>query len=116
MLNKEHPSASVEMNGYQIDIKLDEIFGNAAEHGFGLVIAIGPNEFLGAGSAFRVSFTPKSPGAPHAGIGYIEEGTFSDGIWLPGRRLNGDENDQGHFWRFAPQRVAIERVMVYRAE
>jgi hypothetical protein len=116
LLDKDHPSASAEMNGYEVEIKLDEIFGHAADHGFGLVTAMGPSEFLGAGSGFRVSFTPKSPGAPHAGIAYIEEGTFSEETWLPGRRLNGDENDQGKFWRFAPQRVAIERAVVYRAE
>jgi hypothetical protein len=116
VLDKDHPSASVEMNGYQVDIQLDEIFGEAAHHGFGLVMAMGPNEFLGAGSGFRVSFIAKSPGAPHAGIGSIEEGTFEEGTWLPGRRLNGDENDQGKFWRFTPQRITIEKVTVYRAE
>ncbi len=115
-LNKEHPSVSVKLGGYQLDIRLDEIFGNASEHGFGLVMATGPNEFLGVGSGFRVSFTPQSAGAPHAGIGYIEEGTFSSGVWVPGRRLNGDENDQGKFWRFAPRRIAIERTVVYRVQ
>jgi hypothetical protein len=44
----------------------------------------------------------------------VEEGTFADGNWTPGRRLNGDENDQGKFWRFAPQGVEIEKVSVYR--
>jgi beta-galactosidase GanA len=116
LLNKEHPSTSVEMNGYQLEIKLDEIFGSAAENGYGLVIATGPNEFLGAGRGFRVSFTAKSGGAAAAGIGYIEEGRFSDETWIPGRRLNGDENDQGRFWRFAPQRINIEKVVVYRFE
>jgi len=116
LLDKEHPATSMEMNGYRLDISLDEIFGSVAGKGYGLVIATGPDEFLGAGSGFRVSFVPKSPGPPHAGIGYVEEGTFSDGRWTPGRRLNGDENDQGKFWRFSPQRINIEKVIVYRAE
>jgi beta-galactosidase GanA len=116
LLDKDHPSTSVEMNGYQVEISLDEIFGSKAEQGYGLVMATAPNEFLGIGRGFRVSFTAKTPGPSYTGIGYVEEGTFSNGSWIPGRRLNGDENDQGKFWRFAPQRINTERVVVYRAE
>ncbi len=116
LLDKEHPSTSVDMNGYRLTISLDSIFGSEASKGYGLIIATGPNEFLGAGNGFRVSFVPQSAGPPHAGIGSIDEGTFSDGAWLPGRRLNGDENDQGKFWRFAPRRINIEKVTVYRFE
>jgi beta-galactosidase GanA len=116
VLDRTHSSASAVLNGYQLNITLDEIFGSHAEKGFGLIIATGPNEFLGAGSGFRVSFTPRSSGAPHAGIGYIEEGKFANGTWTPGRRLNGDENDQGHFWRFSPQKINIEKAVVYRFE
>jgi beta-galactosidase GanA len=114
LLDKEHPSASAELNGYQLNISLDRIFGGTAEKGYGLVIATGPNEFIGAGTGFRVSFSAKTPGPQHAGIGYVEEGAFSGGNWKPGRRLNGDENDQGNFWRFSPQRINIEKVLVYR--
>jgi hypothetical protein len=116
LLNKDHPSVSVEMNGYELEISLDQIFGSKAEKGFGLVMATGPDEFLGAGSGFRVAFKPKSAGPTHAGIGYVEEGTFSAGNWISGRRLNGDENDQGNFWRFSSRGVNIEKVVVYRAE
>ncbi len=114
LLDKEHPQATFELNGYQLEVSLDRIFGNEAKTGYGLVIATGPNEFLGAGSGFRVSFLPKEAGRAHAGIASIEEGTFSHGTWIPGRRLNGDENDQGRFWRFAPQRINMEKVRVYR--
>jgi hypothetical protein len=116
LLDKDHPSTSVELNGYDLTVSLDEIFGSKAEQGFGLIIAEGPNQFLGAGRGFRVAFSPRSAGAPHAGVGYIEEGSFSKETWVPGRRLNGDENDQGHYWRFAPQRINIEKVVVYRFE
>jgi beta-galactosidase GanA len=114
VLDKSHPSASAELGGYHLDISLDRIFGGQASQGFGLIIATGPNEFLGAGSGFRVKFTPASPGAPNAGIGSIVEGTYSNNNWIPGRQLNGDESDQGQYWRFAPQSTEIERVTVYR--
>jgi beta-galactosidase GanA len=116
LLDQANPNALVDMNGYQLNISLDEIFGSRAKQGYGLIIATGPNEFVGAGSGFRVSFVPRSAGAARAGIGYVEEGTFSDGKWTPGRRLNGDENDQGKVWRFAQQGVEIEKVSVYRFE
>ncbi|MBV9156649.1 MAG: DUF5597 domain-containing protein [Acidobacteriaceae bacterium] len=112
--SKQHPSVSGELGGYQLGISLDEIFGSGAERGYGLVMATAPNEFLGAGSGFRVSFSPKTSGPSHAGIGYVEEGSFVDGAWKSGRRLNGDENDQGRFWRFAPQKINIEKVTLYR--
>jgi beta-galactosidase GanA len=116
LLDKGHPSISTVMDGYLVTVSLDEIFGSGADKGFGLIIATGPNEFLGAGKGFRVKFEPRSPGQPHAGIGYVEEGKFSDGTWVRGRRLNGDENDQGHYWRFSPQRINIEKAVVYRFE
>ena len=46
----------------------------------------------------------------------LDEGTFEDGKWLPGRRLNGDENDQGGYWRFDPRKVSTEKVKLYRYE
>jgi hypothetical protein len=114
LLDRGHPRTNFELNGYQLQLSLDEIFGAEATRGYGLIIATGPDEFLGAGSGFRVSFSPKTAGPIHAGIGYIEEGTFSGETWKPGRRLNGDENDQGRFWRFAPQRINVEKAVVYR--
>ena len=116
VLDKGHPSVSAVMNGYLVTISLDEIFGSGANKGFGLIMATGANEFTGAGEGFRVKFEPRSPGVQHAGIGYVEEGKFSDGTWVPGRRLNGDENDQGHYWRFSPQQINIEKAVVYRFE
>ena len=43
------------------------------------------------------------------GIAAIDEGTFDDGKWVAGRRLNGDENEQGVSWRFDPRQERIER-------
>jgi beta-galactosidase GanA len=116
LLDKEHPTVTREIGDYRLDISLDEIFGARAEIGYGLIVAAGPNEFVGAGSGFRVEFHPLTPGPALAGIGSVDEGTYRGGKWIPGRRLNGDENDQGGRWRFAPQGVNIERCIVYRYE
>jgi hypothetical protein len=50
------------------------------------------------------------------GIAAVDEGKFVDGKWVAGRRLNGDENDQGAYWRFDPHQEQIEKVALYRFE
>jgi beta-galactosidase GanA len=115
LLDKDHTTVTREIGDYQLEISLDNIFGSQANSGYGLVMAVGPNEFVGAGSGFRVAFRSKAPGTL-VGIGSVDEGTYRDGKWIPGRRLNGDEDDQGQNWRFSPQGLNIERCTVYRYE
>ena len=50
-----------QLGGYELEIGLDEIFGFKAEIGYGLIIAIGPDTFVGAGSGFRVVFRAIRP-------------------------------------------------------
>ena len=116
ILNKENPSITRELGGYDLEISLDSIFGSNAEASYGMVIAAGPDEFIGAGSGFRIRFKPETPGPAFAGIGSVDEGTFQKGLWMPGRRLNGDENDQGRYWRFDTNAVQIEKCIVCRWE
>jgi hypothetical protein len=87
-------------------------------HSGALFIALGPDEYLAAGSgAVEVTFSPNTPGPPTAGILSIDEGTYVDGRWVPGRRLNGDENGQGKFLRIGggtSRNGSIQRVKLYR--
>ncbi len=113
-LTKEHPAVEFVMNGYLIQVSLDEIFGAHAEAGYGLIIATGQNDFFGAGKGFRVKITPRFPNQFHLGFASIDEGKFEDGKWIPGRRLNGDETDQGAYWRFDSRSLHIEKATLYR--
>jgi beta-galactosidase GanA len=61
-----------------------------------------------------VSFTARA--GLHAGIAAVDEGSFADGKWVPGRQLNGDENDQGKAWRFDSKQIRTEKVTLYRYE
>ena len=115
-LTKEHPSVEFSVNGYAVQVSLDEIFGNHSENGTGMIIATGQNEFLGVGKGFRVLITPRSPSTFRLGYASIDEGTYLHGRWIPGRRLNGDENDQGSYWRFDSQSIKIEKAVLYRYE
>jgi hypothetical protein len=112
-LTKEHPSVEFSMNGYRVHVTLDEIFGNHSEKAFGLIIATGQDEFLGVGKGFRVLISALSWSPFKLGYASIDEGTYEDGKWRPGRRLNGDENDQGNYWRFDPHSIKIEKAVLY---
>jgi Domain of unknown function (DUF5597)/Beta-galactosidase len=116
VLTTEHPSVEFTINGYSVLVSLDEIFGNHTENGAGLIVATGQNEFLGVGKGFRVLITPRSPSPFKLGYASIDEGTFQDGRWIAGRRLNGDESDQGSYWRFDSRAIKIEKAVLYRFE
>ena len=61
-------------------------------------------------------FKPANPGSTKVGVGTVDEGVYHDGKWIPGRRLNGDETDQGRAWRFNSWALQIERCTTYRCE
>jgi hypothetical protein len=82
------------------------------ESGFGLVMADGKDGFLGVGKGVRITFVPR--GSFHAGIAAVDEGEFQGSKWVPGRRLNGDEDEQGVAWRFDATQIKTEKVSLYR--
>jgi len=98
-----------------------------------ILIQTAPDEYIIAGSGVKVAFSPDTPGPPLAGIGTVEEGTFVNGRWVPGRQLAGDDTDQGNyvslwgFWKSAgwpgdatlgknmyQRDLSIQRVTLYR--
>jgi len=116
ILDRQHPAAEFTIGAYVVHVSLDSIFGSHTESGYGLVMSTGPDEFLGVGKGFRVLFTAPAQSKTKPGIASIDEGAFEDGKWVPGRRLNGDENDQGAYWRFDPRKVSTEKVKLYSFE
>lgn len=113
LLSKDKPAVDFAMHGMTLHVSLDEIFGRHAESGYGMILEEAPGQFLGVGKGFRVSFSPVDPAAPQVGLAAVEEGRFQGGVWIPGRRLNGDEDDQGGFWRFDSRSLHIERATLY---
>ena len=93
----------------------------------GIFIAAGPDEYYVAGLGIDITFAPNTPGPPLAGLATVEEGSFVDGRWIPGRMLAGDSTDEGQCIRISwppgswvpeyRQRAspdAIQRVTLYR--
>jgi beta-galactosidase GanA len=100
LLDEERPSVTRELGGYELEISLDLGFDYTSKSGYGLIIADGPDTFIGAGFGFRVAFRPAAGAPGQVGLIAVDEGEFRNGQWIPGRRLNGDENWQGGWWRF----------------
>ena len=113
VLTRSHPAVDFVMHGITVHVSLDEIFGYHADSGYGMILEEQPGQFLGAGKGFRVSFTPREGTAAPLWIKSIDEGRFLNGAWVPGRRLNGDETDQGANWRFDDRQLHIERATIY---
>lgn len=80
----------------------------------GLVIALGADEYLFAGTGLTVTFDAAEPVAQQVGLLSVDEGNFVNGQWLAGRRLNGDQTHQGRHLRLAPGKFGIQRVKLYR--
>ena len=77
-----------------------------------ILISIGPDEYFIVGNSLNVTFSPNGPGPEQVGLGTVEEGSFVDGKWVPGRRLAGDDTEQG-----ATSSVRVSgalRVTLYR--
>ena len=80
----------------------------------GLFISTGPDDFVVVGRAMNVYFSSATKPADNVGLGMVEEGVYSDGRWVPGRRLNGDETPEWKALRFPAERYSIQHVKLYR--
>jgi beta-galactosidase GanA len=97
-----------------VDTQSPKAQQHTSSHG-GLIIQIGPEEYLIAGRGMIVTVQPVGEGPPLAGIDSAWEGTFdAHGTWVPGRLLNGDQTHQGRHIRLAPSAFQIQRVRFYR--
>jgi len=81
------PVQKFELGDYAIEARLDR--GEKTIAG-GIIIQTGPQEFIVAGSAMDLYFTPKDT-SMRIGVDKADEGIFENEIWIPKRRLNGDE-------------------------
>jgi len=81
-------------------------------HG-GLIVQLGPDEFLVVGTGMIVTFGVRN-GNALAGIESIWEGNYVNGVWTPGRNLNGDDSNQGRHLRMPTDKMTIRRVRLYQ--
>jgi len=114
--SRRQPAAAAAPPPAQAPVSLEPV--EATNRSGALFIALGADEYLVAGSGpVDVRFAPNTPGDPIAGILSIEEGTYVDGRWVAGRRLNGDENGGGKNLRLggdSSRNGLVQRIKLYR--
>lgn len=110
------------LNGYTLSVTYERPAPQPSSQGArttdapsgGLVIAVGPDEFIFAGTGMIVTFEADTPGDPTVGILFAQEGKYLNGQWVQGRWLNGDQTHQGRHLRLVPDRFDIQRIKLYR--
>jgi hypothetical protein len=118
--DRDRPETKVKFGEYQMTASfelLDRYAAPAAEtdpRGGGIIIQLGPDEYIIAGSGLIVTFQSLNPEKPIAGILGIDEGVYDRGVWKPGRRLNGDQSHQGRHMRLPYGGFGVQRVTLYQ--
>ena len=123
------PPQKIQLGSYTLEVKFyvqPKMFGvppppDPPPPAAAIFIQTGPDEFFAAGNGVTVAFSPNAPGPPLAGLATVEEGAFVNGRWVPGRRLNGDDSDEGNFLMlersgccWPPAARSIQRFTLYR--
>ena len=82
-------------------------------HG-GLILRVGPDEFIVAGTGMIMTFASTDRANPVAGIEMVEEGRFVSNVWKRERVLNGDDTNQGRQLSLPSGRFVVRRIRLYR--
>jgi hypothetical protein len=128
ILGKESTAQKLQLGSYmlEVDRRHQRRTTIVPDLGYGIIISIGPDEYIVAGSDIQITFFPDS-GTELVGLDSVYEGTYVKGCWIPGRKLNGDEimlnyhldqmaagNRTGSVLRLPGDGPAIRRVKLYR--
>ena len=129
-LNSQNQKQDIPLGDYMLNVDLRRNRRNPNQvpnFGYGVFVTLGPDEYLVAGTDIQVTFMPRTPGPPIAGIADAEAGKFENGRWVPGRKMSGDDillnynlaaaadgNQSGSGLRFGPDGPTIQRVKLYR--
>ncbi|MGN6298162.1 MAG: GH35 family beta-galactosidase [Ginsengibacter sp.] len=79
-----------------------------------IIIQEGNNDFIIAGTGVVVTFTTNNSNNKSVGILQAEEGIYKEGKWIPGRRMNGDQDHQGRHIRIPVSEWRIQKVKLYQ--
>jgi hypothetical protein len=92
-LSQDNPAQVLNLGRYTLNVVLrrQRKISWVADHGYVLVIAARADRFIVAGKDVEVTFAANGAQPAVVELGKVEEGTFVNGNWMPGRRLNGDE-------------------------
>ncbi len=119
LLSKDSSSKTVTMGNYRLTVKHDYTLGwspDAKNDSWPLsgciIIAVSPDEFYVAGTGVVITFESITAGK-RAGFLSVDEGRFEKEKWIPGRRMNGDQDHQGRHVRIPVGDYSIQHVRMY---
>ena len=115
LLTKDNPSENIEFGEhiFHTDLRFDpnNLHSRSADLGAAIFIMTAAGEFYIGGTGMSITFSQKNPEFK-TGLATVEEGTFAEGKWIPGRRLAGDDTAQGNNLRLGTG-YNILRVTLY---
>jgi Domain of unknown function (DUF5597) len=119
--NADQKSQMVSLGGYKLNLSFGgggrgPASATAAREGFALIINTAPDEFVIAGQSVSLTAAPETAGPQTAGFGSIDEGRFEKGVWVAGRRLNGDESGGGSRASIRGPDIGVLKIRLYRYE
>jgi hypothetical protein len=118
VVDKQTPDEKVKLGNYILNVGLPRGRGQQSVVpdliGYGVFMAVGPDEYLVAGNNLHITFTPDTPGPPIAGLAEQEAGRFdNNGKWVATHFLGGDDSSDSVV-RVSWGERAIQRVTLYR--
>lgn len=130
-LNKPDSLQTINIGGYILEASIRHArrSRDIPPLAYAIIINTAPDEFTIAGYNIDISFKPSTPGPQTAGFADVWEGTYENGLWKPGRKLNGDnimrsytladeaaKNQTGTVVRFEGTTPEILKIKLYRFE
>jgi beta-galactosidase GanA len=119
LLDSATQTAEIKLGSYIFTVKHEYSWpyatraeGETPRYG-GLIIMTAMDEFFIAGSGVVVTFLSSSNDGSVAGIASMDEGTFVNGRWVAGRRMNGDQDHQGRHLNLPGGEYGIQKVKLY---
>jgi beta-galactosidase GanA len=119
LLDKDSSAKEITMGNYRLTINHEYKLGWSAGAkndiwplAGGLIISVSPDEFYVTGTAIVITFA-STVANKKAGFISIDEGTFENEKWIPGRRMNGDQDHQGRHVRIPGNEYSIQHVKLY---
>jgi len=130
-VNKQNPEARIDLGEYTLIVTLQRdprTYSVVPDlTGYGIFMLEGPGEYLMAGNNLQITFAPRTPGPPIAGLAWQESGQFENGKWVRNRILGGDDsvlrydmvtvaamNQSGSGVRLTAGERGIQKVKLYR--
>lgn len=117
---RDRPETKVKFGEYEMTALFEPLdrwsapVADTTARGGGIIIQLSADEYVIAGSGLIVTFRSLNSQRPIAGILSIDEGVYDQGVWKPGRRLNGDQSHQGRHARLPYGNFQIQRVTLYQ--